>query len=399
MSGASHGAGRGAPILKVSNGAVTPPTAPPSPSPPSPLTLGVEEEFQVIDATTGALASRAEDILDEVAVRGPSPAGTVVMELPLSQVETVTGVCRSLAEVRAAVTGLRETVADAAASRGLAVLASASPPLGDPGAQRLASAERYAPIVSRTAILGRDQFIAGMHVHVGVDTQDLRVAVVDGLRAWLPVLTALSANSPFWFGTDTGFDSYRTVHWRRWPVTGPPPRTRNSAGWGAAVAALVAAGAIPDASFAYWDVRVATRHPTVEVRCADVQGSVEEVVALAGLVRGLAATVLADVAAGREPLDPPPDVLRYACWHAARYGLDADLVDPRTGALAPAHRVVEDLLVLVAPALDRHGDAAEVTTAVRRTISAGNGARRQREACTAGGLPGVVAQLTVAGRS
>ncbi len=380
--------------------AVTSPTSPSTaaPSSPSPLTLGVEEEFQVIDAQTGELASGAEELLDEVAVRGRSPGlGTVVMELPLSQVETVTGVCRSLAEVRAAVGGLREVVAGAAAARGLAVLASASPPLGDPGAQRLASAERYAPIVARTAQLGRDQFIAGMHVHVGVDTPDLRVAVVDGLRAWLPVFTALSANSPFWFGTDTGFDSYRTVHWRRWPVAGPPPRTRDWSGWGAAVAALVAAGAVPDASFAYWDVRVATRHPTVEVRCADVQGSVEEVVALAGLVRGLAAAVLADVAAGREPLDPPQDVLRYASWHAARYGLEADLVHPRTGTLAPAHRVVDDLLAMVAPALDRHGDAADVTAAVGRTLSVGNGARRQRAAHERGGLAGVVAELTVAG--
>ena len=381
----------------VSNVAVTSPTSA-APISSSPLTLGVEEEFQIVDAHTGALASRAEEVLEEVAIRGRSPGlGTVVMELPLSQVETVTGVCRSLAEVRAAVTGLRRIVADAAAARGLGVLASASPPLGDPGAQRLATAERYAPIVTRSAHLGRDQFIAGMHVHVGVDTPDLRVAVVDGLRAWLPVLTAVSANSPFWFGTDTGFDSYRTVHWRRWPVAGPPPRTRDSAGWGAAVSALVAAGAIPDASFAYWDVRVATRHPTVEVRCADVQGSVDDVVALAGLVRGLAAAVLDDVAAGREPLDPPQDVLRYASWHAARYGLEAELVHPRTGILAPAHGVVGDLLAMVAPALHRHGDAAAVSAAVGHTLSAGNGARRQRAARERGGLAGVVAELTVAG--
>jgi carboxylate-amine ligase len=376
----------------VSNVAVTP-TRPPD---TALLTLGVEEEFQVVDARTGALASRAEELLEELTARGlPAGLGTVVMELPLSQVETVTGVCASLGEVRAAVSGLRAHLSDAAAARGLGLLASASPPVGDPAEQRVATAERYAPIVARAAQLAREQFIAGMHVHVGIGSRDLRAAVVDGLRAWLPVLTALSANSPYWFGTDTGFASYRTVHWRRWPVTGPPPRTGDAAGWDAAVAALIAAGAIPDASFAYWDVRVALRHPTVEVRCADVLISVEEVVALAGLVRGLAATILADVAAGREPLDSPEGVLRYASWHAGRYGLDADLVHPRTGALVPAHSVVADLVDLVQPALERHGDAAEVTAAVARTLSAGNGAQRQRAAHGRGGLPSVVAELTV----
>ena len=380
--------------------AVTPSPAPlpGSPEGPPPPTLGVEEEFQLIDAGTGALTSRAEDVLEEIAARGHSPGlGTVVMEMPLSQVETVTGVCGSLADVRIAVSGLRSVVATAAAARGLSVLASASPPLGEPAAQRVATAERYARIVTRTGHLARDQFIAGMHVHVGIESRDQRVAVVDGLRAWLPVLTALGANSPYWFGQDTGFASYRTVHWRRWPVTGPPPRTGDGAGWDAAVTALVAAGAIPDASFAYWDVRIATRYPTIEVRCADVQGSIEEVVALAGLVRGLAATVLVDVAAGREPPDPPDEVLRYASWHAARYGLCADLVHPLTGTLAPAHGVVADLLELVSPALERHGDAGEVTAAVGRTLSAGNGAQRQRAAYARGGLPAVVAELTVTG--
>jgi 8-oxo-dGTP pyrophosphatase MutT (NUDIX family) len=244
-----------------------------------------------------------------------------------------------------------------------------------------------------------------MHVHVGTAPpgtavgdadDDVRVAVVDALRPWLPVLLAMTANSPYFLGRDTGFASYRQVHWQRWPVAGPPPATGDAAGWHAAVRSVVEAGVVDDASFVYWDVRLATRFPTVEVRVADVVPTVEDAALLVALVRGLAARVLADRADGRRSGDPArlPDVpqhaLRAAMWRAARYGLQDRLVDPRTGALVAAPLVVRGLLEEALPGLERCGDVEVAREGMRRLAREGNGAQRQRAAFERAGWAGVL---------
>lgn len=364
-----------------------------------PVTLGVEEEFQVADAR-GHLVSRAEDLLADLARPGAGPVhGAVTQELPLSQVETVTGVCATLAELDGELRALRCALTRSGGRTGLGLLASSSPPLGSRGDQALSAVERYVPVVERMQVLAREQFITGMHVHLGLPPAveaadpDLRAVLLDGLRPWLAVLTALSANSPFWFGEDTGFASFRTVNWSRWPVTGPPPRSRTLAGWHAAVDRLVSAGVVDDASFAYWDARVALHHPTVEVRCADVVVDVEEAVALAGLLRGLASVLVA--AAGDEAPDHPVEALRAASWRAARHGLDGDLVDPVRWVLRPAEEVVRSLLERARPGLEAHGDTERVSTAVEGILRRGNGAQRQRRAYSSGGFAEVLDLVTV----
>lgn len=365
--------------------------------------LGIEEEMHVVDAVTGRLISRGPEVQASSSVSADD--GSVVLELTLSQVETVTAVSVDVDEAVSRAARLRGGVARGASVHGLALLASGTPVLGDAGEQRVADDPRYRSLLTRAAGLVPQQLIAGMHVHVGVagpgvSVQDVddeaRVAVADAVRPWLPTLLALSANSPYWLGDDTGFASYRQVHWQRWPVVGPPPRSRDAAQWHRSVAELVAAGIVDDASYVYWDVRLATRFPTVEVRVADVQVTTEEAATYTRLVRGLAATALVAYGegGGREPVSPGLDVpqhaLRAAMWRAARYGLDEDLVDPDLGVLRPAPQVLRALVDASRPGLELTGDLDQVETGVRRVLMDGNGAQRQRAAFVRSGWQGVL---------
>ncbi len=363
-------------------------------------TLGIEEELHVVEASNGRLVSRGPDVRDAAEVHAPD--GAVVLELTLSQVETVTSVSADVEEVVDRAARLRSTVARASASRGLALAASGTPLLGDVAEQQVADDERYRALRSRAAGLVPVQLIAGMHVHVGVGPlgtdmttvdDDARVAVADALRPWLPTLLALTANSPYWLGEDTGFASYRQVHWQRWPVAGPPPMARDAAGWHREVAELVATGVVDDASYVYWDVRLATRYPTVEIRVADVQLRADDLVTYTAMLRGLAAEALRRHAAGerdREQVQAPQHALRAAMWRAARYGLDEQLVDPTTATLRPADEVLGSLLAAARPGLESTGDLDLVVEGVRRLHEDGNGAQRQRAAMARGGWPAVL---------
>jgi len=358
-------------------------------------TLGVEEEFQLLDAETLALTSRAGDLLAHTADPG------VVGELPLSQVETVTPVCGSLAEVRQQVGRLRGVAADAAVAGGLRLASCGTAPLAEWRVQRDNGDPRYDVVRAGVGHLVREQLIAGLHVHVGVADPERAVAVVDRVRDWLPVLLALSASSPYWSGADSGFASWRSVHWRRWPVSGPPPVTGSVAAYDAEVAGLIAAGLLERPTQVYWDVRRSVRFPTVEFRVADAAQTVEEVVLLAGLFRALTRAALVSHDAG-EPLRATPDrSLAAAGWVAARQGLGGRLVDPRGAAgggpglaTVPAAEAVAALLDHVRPVLGE--DRAEVEGLLGALLAGGGGAQRQRAAAAGGAGPRGAAELVVA---
>jgi carboxylate-amine ligase len=368
------------------------------PGTPAP-TLGVEEELHVAASDSGRLTSRGLEVLAGAA---PDPRdGTVVAELTLSQVETVTAVGSGVEDVLRRAAGLRRVAAQAARERGLDLLACGTPVLGDADEQQVAPEDRYLALRDRAAGLVREQLIAGMHLHVGTSPpgtplgqvdDDARVAVAQALRPWLPALLAMTANSPYFLGRDTGFASYRHVHWQRWPVAGAPPPVADAGEWHAAVGSVVDAGVVQDASFVYWDVRLATRYPTVEVRVADVVPTIEDAGLFVALVRGLAARVLAQHADGRtsSSAQPPQHALRAAMWRAARYGLEDRLVDPRTGTLVAAPLVVRGLLETAMPGLEQGGDVEVAREGMRRLARDGNGAQRQRAAFERNGWAGVL---------
>lgn len=341
------------------------------------FTLGVEEEFHLVDAGTGALRPDERVVVGRASARvGP---GQVQPELLQAQVETGTPVCSTLAEVRRELVRLRREVAAAAAGTGCRVAASGT----YPGAAKLppvTDKDRYQKMVALFGITAREQVCCGCHVHVALGDRELAVAVLRRARRWLPVLLALGANSPFWHGADTGYASYRSQVWARWPTAGPPPPLRNRQEYDEVVRALLATGVLRDTGMLYWDARVSARYETLEFRVADVGLRVDDAVLLAGLVRALV-RACADAEAAGEPFDDVrPELLRVASWRAARFGVDGELVDLAAGRPAPAADVVGGLLNHVRGALEQHGDREEVTTLADAALAGGSGAARQRSA-------------------
>ncbi len=342
------------------------------------LTLGVEEEFLVVDAATGTLVPRSHAVL----ASARQPLGDeVCSELNMCQIEVGTPVCNTLDEVRADLTRLRCGLSAVSAEAGCGVVAVGTHPFGLWQDQRVdVSHERYRRMEEVYQVIARQQVICGCHVHVGIPDRELAVATMNRARSWLQVLVALFANSPFWQAADTGYASYRLQVWQRWPTSGMPPRLGSLAEYDQLVDELMSIDAIEDATFIYWYLRPSTRWPTLEFRACDVCATVEEAVALAGLSRALAWTCVKEVQEGRPPDHWRQEVLEAAMWRAGRYGLDAMLVSPSAGEPRPAAVVVAELLDHLRTGLEAHGDWPVVSDTVAEIVRRGNGASRQRAA-------------------
>ncbi|MBW3649754.1 MAG: glutamate--cysteine ligase [Actinobacteria bacterium] len=348
------------------------------------FTVGVEEEYHLVDAETLALRSDepvVEAAKARLACEGPgggSASGGVAAEISSSQVEVATRVCTTLEEVRTELVRLRRLANSAAAEHGCRILAMATHPFSTWREQRLTDNPRYVGLFERWGLLALQQLITGCHVHVAVEDADLAIAVLDRLRPWLPPLLALSASSPFWEGSDTGYASYRTVWWDRWPITGPPEPLGSRAAFDELVRTMVACGAVDDSSHLYWDVRPSHRFPTLEFRIADVCPSVDDAVLQAALARSLTRTFAKQVQQGRPVVPDRIELVRLARWRAARYGLSKNLVDPLEWELRPAAEVVASLLALLRPDLEEHREWEEVEALTSRILRGGGAAARYR---------------------
>jgi glutamate---cysteine ligase / carboxylate-amine ligase len=228
--------------------------------------------------------------------------------------------------------------------------------------------------------LAVEQAICASHVHVGVPDRALAVALAMRLRAWLPVLLAMSASSPYFRYGDTGYASYRTLVWSRWPTAGPLPTFDSAQHYYDTIAALIASGTITDAGMIYYDVRPSARYPTLEIRVADGCPSVGDVVLIAALSRALVIAAETDELDGIPPLDAEPPMLRSATWRAARSGMTGELIDPTTGLARPAGDVVDQLLAYVQPALEARGEWPTVKELIDSHRRRGTSASRQRAA-------------------
>lgn len=301
-------------------------------------------------------------------------------ELRASQIEAVTPVCRTLAEVRAELLRLRRGVIAAAEQEHCRIVAASTHPFSYWQEQPITPDERYGRLVESYKQLTYEQLAFGFHVHVGLDDREAALGVMNHLRVWLSPLLALSANSPFWLGEDTGYASYRTQVWGRLPAAGPPAPFASLAEHDALIEALVQTGGVLDSASVYWDVRLPEKLETVEIRVADVPSTVDGAVMLAGLARALVRVCHERV--GREKPYPEvrPELLRIAHWRASRYGLDGELVDAEARRAVPAREMMNKMLAFARPALEEHGDYEEVYSLVEETLEDGNGARRQREA-------------------
>ncbi|GGV66508.1 putative glutamate--cysteine ligase 2 [Streptomyces longisporoflavus] len=342
-----------------------------------PLTVGIEEELLLIDPVTRELSPLGPELVREAVGELGDRTGT---ELTRYQVELRTGPHVCLREAGEQIRTARRTLADSANRLGLRIASTGTPVQTPTGPVLFTPGPRYAQSVAHYRALDDEQIVCACHIHVGLPDVRDAFRVSNHLRPWLPVLTAMTANSPFWGGQDTGYASWRTTSWGRWPVAGPPPYLESPAHLDELVEALIRAEALIDRAGLYWDIRPSHHLPTLEVRVADAALTPDDSTLLAAVVRALTATALTAITAGEPPPRLEPELLRAACWRAARDGLSGKGIDLSTGRLVAQKTLAERLLHHVAPALDRHGDLGFVRGHWRHLRMAGTGADRQRAA-------------------
>jgi glutamate---cysteine ligase / carboxylate-amine ligase len=355
--------------------------------------IGVEEELMLVDPDTGELAAVSSKALrahEEMAQEDEDVEDDLVdQEAFLQQIETATKPCTGLAELREELVRGRRAAGRAARAAGAAAVAVPTPVLTAEEAQ-VTPKERHQRILDEYGEMSRQSLVCGMHMHIDIESNDEAVRVLDGIRPWLQVLLAISANSPYWHGRDTGFASWRSQVWGRWPSAGPAEPFESSEEYRRTLERMVEWGAAADEGMLYLDTRVAKDLPTIEVRVADVCTEVEDAVLIASLARALVETAAteSDSKAWRS------DLLRAASFRASRYGLAGTLVNPHTWQLAPAREVFEALRTHVEPALRDAGDWEWTGDAFDRLMAQGTGSARQRSAYEASGsVAGVVEDL------
>ena len=339
--------------------------------------VGVEEELMLVDPESGMLAA-----VSRSAVLANEAEEEVGEELFLQQVETSTAPCAQADELLDHLRAGRRAVGEAAAAAGVRAVAMAAPVLSQEN-DDFTPTPRYLKIRSEYGELARQALVSAMHLHVDVSSDEEGVRVVDGLQPWLPLLVALSANSPYWQGRDTGHASWRSQVWDRWPTAGAAQPYGDLATYRTVSDQAIAWGGGLDTGMLYFPVRLAADYPTVEVRVADVCTDLEDAVLVALLTRALVATV----AGAPEPATWRGDLLQVAGWRAARYGLSEALVHPLEAALAPARSVFAAAVEHARPALEEAGDLDHVEDLFERLVAGGNGSTRQRRVRESHRLP------------
>ncbi|MFW0796930.1 glutamate--cysteine ligase [Gordonia sp. CPCC 205515] len=343
---------------------------------PAPPTLGVEEEFILVDPHSRRPVARNREVAEAARAHGVD----LDLELTPCQVEIATPPCATGDEVLAELRRLRSVVATAAEDVGVRAIATGVPPTV-PDHFPITDGRRYQQIGERFGMLAHEQGICGFHVHVGVPDRDIAVGVSNRLRPYLPILLALAANSAVYRGSDTGHASWRSILWSRWPAAGPPPYLRSRKHFESLVAMFVSSGAILDDHMVYWDIRPSDHLPTIEIRVGDVQQRADESAAIAVIVRGLVVRALDDLAYGSPAPMIDEEILAAAMWKAAHDGLDGDGIDVRTGEAARAITMLGDVIEV---ARDLSGEDAMIERAASRWRATGNGASRQRTAYAEG---------------
>jgi carboxylate-amine ligase len=360
-------------------------------------TVGVEEEFLLVDPVSGYVRPVAPAVLGRGGRSNPaSPEeGGREAELMREQVETGTSPCTTITQLYDELIGMRRSLASAAENEGVRLLSSATSPL--PVRPTMTTDDRYEAMTEAYGLTAREQLTCGCHVHVFVSSRDEAVAALDRIRPWLAALLALSVNSPFWQGEDTAYASYRARVWGRWPSSGPTEVFGSVQVYDDIVSSLVGSGVLLDTGMIYFEARVSAKYPTLEIRTCDACRTAEDTALLAALCRGLVETAVAAWQRGEEPLPVRTELLRMANWRAARSGLDGDLVSVRERRPVPAKELLDSLVDHIADALQEDGDLGFVRDQLGRIQGRGTGAALQRRALERdGSLAAVVADAVAA---
>ena len=355
-----------------------------------PFTVGIEEELMILDPKGWGLAPAIEPLVRQIPERYE---GQVKPELMKSVLEIATKPCVDVPAAGRELVELREMVIDAAAELGLAIGATATHPFAIARDQEISDRPRYHELVEELGIIARNELIFGTHVHVAIEGADKAIYVADGIRRYLPLLLALSTNSPFWQGDRTGLMSSRVPVFRAFPREGVPPHYGTYEIFSHRVELMVRAGAIDDYTFLWWDVRPHPNLGTVETRIFDQQTRVEHTVSLAALVCSLAHRLSAAYDAEESLVEYPSELIDDNKIRAARWGLDGHLVDFRAGEQVPAREMARDLVTRLGQHADELGCRAELD-GITDLLDHGSGAHRQLAmAANCSGLPDLVAEI------
>jgi glutamate---cysteine ligase / carboxylate-amine ligase len=361
----------------------------------APFSLGVEEEFQLLNADSLDLTSRFDEVL-------AAAGGDVRIkpELLQSTAEAATGIARTVGEAIDQARELRRSVRDAAAEEGVLIASAGTHPFSRYEHQDVTEQERYRELIESMQWVAERELIFGLHVHVGLQTAQEAIAVANALRTWLPEFLAVSANSPFWHGRDTGLASTRSKVFDSFPRSGLPPAFSSFEEFELLVERGVRTNSFPDYTYIWWDLRPHPKLGTIEIRVCDAQTRIESVAGIVALAQSLVATLAERYEReGSLPIQPVTLVGENK-WRAARYGLDAELVDLEHDTERPAREAIRALVELAEAAAGRLGCSAELTE-IERLLERGSGADEQRHVQEdTGSLLGVarrLADLTIAG--
>jgi glutamate---cysteine ligase / carboxylate-amine ligase len=338
-----------------------------------PYTLGVEEELMIVDAETMDLVSAIEEMMVDVP---PETEGQVKPELLQSVLEISTDVCRKVSEAAGQLDELRRRVRQTAEKKGLTIGAAGTHPFAKWEDQRIVEHERYHEILDALGFVVRQELLFGLHVHVGIDDPDKAIHVANGMRVHIPILLALSANSPFWRGMATNLMSARTPIFRLLPRVGVPHHFDSWADYQSRIEFMVEAGAVQDYTFLWWDVRPHPNLGTIEIRCCDAQTRLDHTIALTALIQAMCKELAEHYEAGFELGAFPHELLDENKWLAARYGLTGELIDLPHSARVPARELARRLVERLRPHAGELGAERELEGVLEMT-EGGNGAERQ----------------------
>jgi len=338
------------------------------------LTIGVEEEYLLVDRETRDLASNPpQELMRECEQR---LGGRVTAEFLRAQVEIGTAVCPNIRAAREQLSELRGTVAEVANRYGLAPIAASTHPFARWQRQQHTDKERYDGLARDMQAAARRLLISGMHVHVAIEDEDLRIDLMNQVKYFLPHLLALSTSSPFWGGENTGLMSYRLTVFDALPRTGVPERFDSFGEYERLVARLVRAGLIEDGTKIWWDVRPSARFPTLEMRMTDVCTTLDDALTIAALYKCLVSMLFRLRQSNQRWRIYPVICVEENRWRAMRYGVTDTLVDFGRGQQVPFRDLLDEILDLVRPDAERLGCVADVEHA-REVVSRGTSAERQ----------------------
>jgi carboxylate-amine ligase len=338
------------------------------------FSIGIEEEYLLVDRETRDLISEAPPTMlgecEKVLERQVTP------EFLQSQIEVGTRVCKTLGEARDDLLHLRKCVSDVAGRHGLAIIASSTHPFATWGTQRHTEKQRYAVLARDMQAVAKRLLISGMHVHVGIEDDELRIDLMDQAAYALPHFLVLSTSSPFWEGVNTGLKSYRVAVWNSLPRTGLPEQFDSYAEFQRHVDMLVKAGVIEDGTKIWWDLRPSMRFPTLEMRITDICTRLEDGLCIAALYRCWLRMLYRLRKKNQRWRTYANMLINENRWRAERYGFDEGLIDFSKGCIVPYADLLEEILALIIEDAGYFGCVPEVQHA-RKILERGTSAHWQ----------------------